>query len=98
MSLVLGAGSSGLAVASALGGTGWLPFAIIGGAVGWEAGWILGTGDVVLVDVFSAVCGALLGGFLLSSAVGATGWHFICVTATFGVFVPIWLMWRRRHW
>jgi uncharacterized membrane protein YeaQ/YmgE (transglycosylase-associated protein family) len=98
MSLVLGAESAGLALATALGGTGWLAFAVIGCAVGWAAGWILGTGDLILFDVFSGVCGALLGGLLLGSAFDATGWQFTCITAILGAFVPIWLLWRRRHW
>lgn len=74
---------------------GWIGYVIIGAIAGWLAGKIVNGGaSGILVNIVTGVCGALLGGFLLSFALNteAGGWWFTLFTATLGSVLLLWLL------
>ncbi|MDD7814592.1 GlsB/YeaQ/YmgE family stress response membrane protein [Mycobacterium sp. CSUR Q5927] len=74
---------------------GWIGYVIIGAIAGWIAGKVVrGGASGILVNIFIGICGALLGGFLLSFAfdTASGGWWFTLFTATLGSILLLWLL------
>ncbi|MEO6793011.1 MAG: GlsB/YeaQ/YmgE family stress response membrane protein [Mycobacterium sp.] len=74
---------------------GWIGYVIIGAIAGWIAGKLVSGGaSGILVNIVTGICGALLGGFLLSFAfdTAAGGWWFTLFTATLGSVLLLWLL------
>lgn len=74
---------------------GWIGYVIIGAIAGWLAGKIVNGGaSGILVNMVTGVCGALLGGFLLSFKfdTASGGWWFTLFTATLGSVLLLWLL------
>lgn len=78
---------------------GWLGYIIIGAIAGWIAGKIVkGSGSGILMNIVVGVCGALIGGFLLSFFVDTAGggWWFTLFTAILGSVILLWVLGRVR--
>ncbi len=74
---------------------GWIGYIIIGALAGWIAGKIVkGSGSGILVNIVIGICGALLGGFLLSFFLDTAGggWWFTLFTAILGSVLLLWLL------
>ncbi|HLR98020.1 MAG TPA: GlsB/YeaQ/YmgE family stress response membrane protein [Mycolicibacillus parakoreensis] len=74
---------------------GWIGYIIIGALAGWIAGKIVkGAGSGILVNIVIGICGALLGGYLLSFFLDTAGggWWFTLFTAILGSVLLLWLL------
>lgn len=74
---------------------GWIGYVIIGAIAGWIAGKVVnGNASGILVNILTGICGALLGGFLLSFTfdTASGGWWFTLFTATLGSILLLWLL------
>ena len=90
-----------LARSTTLTSVGWFSYIVIGAIAGWLAGKIVrGRGSGILMNIVVGICGALIGGFLLSFFVdtGGGGWWFTLFTAILGSVILLWIlgMVRRR--
>lgn len=74
---------------------GWIGYVIIGAIAGWIAGKIVkGGGSGILMNIVIGICGALIGGFLLSFRydTASGGWWFTLFTATLGSVILLWVL------
>lgn len=74
---------------------GWIGYIIIGAIAGWIAGKIVkGSGSGILMNIVIGICGALIGGFLLSFFLDTAGggWWFTLFTATLGSVILLWVV------
>lgn len=74
---------------------GWVGYIIIGAIAGWIAGKVVhGGASGILMNIITGICGALLGGFLLSFRfdTASGGWWFTLFTATLGSILLLWLL------
>jgi len=74
---------------------GWVGYIIIGAIAGWIAGKVINRGaSGILMNIITGICGALLGGFLLSFRfdTASGGWWFTLFTATLGSILLLWLL------
>jgi uncharacterized membrane protein YeaQ/YmgE (transglycosylase-associated protein family) len=84
-----------LARSSTFTSVGWLSYVVIGAIAGWLAGKIVkGRGSGILMNIVVGICGALIGGFLLSFFVdtAAGGWWFTLFTAILGSVILLWIL------
>lgn len=84
-----------LARSTTLTSVGVIGYIIIGALAGWIAGKIVkGAGSGILMNIVIGICGALLGGFLLSFAfdTASGGWWFTFFTAILGSVILLWLV------
>lgn len=74
---------------------GWIGYVVIGAVAGWIAGKIVrGRGSGILANIVVGICGALIGGFLLSFFVNTAegGWWFTLFTAVLGSVILLWIV------
>ncbi len=75
---------------------GFIGWIVLGGIAGWIASKIMKTDAQmgILMNIITGICGALLGGFLLSFRfdTASGGWWFTLFTATLGSILLLWLV------